>query len=129
MVNSLITSVPSSEALLDINDDGPFSRAQEKPPLLDAAVSVIGPSEDGGGVNFSNTGSRESGRLFSIPPPPVFSSRFSHAPPQPEQEKSLLDFGDFESPRAASLPKSTPLMRNKSGGGLSAQDLSFFEGF
>ena len=124
-----MTSVPSSKVLLDINDDGPFSRAQEKPRLLNSTVSVIGPSEDGSGVTFSNTRSRKSGGLFSIPPPPAFSSRTSRVPPRPEQEQSLLDFDDFESPRTASIPKPTPRTDDKSGVGLSAQDLSFFEGF
>ncbi|KAF9784995.1 hypothetical protein BJ322DRAFT_801842 [Thelephora terrestris] len=128
-VNSSITTPSSSKALLDINDDGPFSRAQEKSLPLNPAVSVIGPSEDGGGVSFSSTGSRGGGGFFSIPPPPGFTSRTSTAPPEPEQEQSLLDFGDFESPRTASIPKPTPPMGDKSGGGLSAQDLSFFEGF
>ena len=127
-VNSSLTTVPPSRALLDINNDGPFSRAQAKPRLLNASVSVIGPSEDGGGVSFSSAGSRKSGGLLSIPPPPDFSSRTTRAPPQPEQERSLLDFGDFESPRTASTSKPTSLVDNKSSGGLSAQDLSFFEG-
>lgn len=80
-------------------------------------------------MNFSNTESRESGGLFSIPPPPVSSSRARHELSQSQPDRSLLDFGDFESPRTTSIPKPTPLVDNKSRGGLSAQDLSFFEGF
>ena len=97
--------------------------------LLNATVSVIGPSEDGGGMKFSNTGPLESGGLFLIPPPPGFSSRTSRVLPQPEREQPLLDFGDFESPQTASMQKPTSLVDDSSNGGLSAQDLSFFEGF
>lgn len=79
-------------------------------------------------MSFSNAGSRESRGLFSLPPPPGSVPRYKSARPQPEQEQSLLDFGDFESPKTASLSKSTPPMAGKPGGGLSAQDLSFFEG-
>ena len=79
-------------------------------------------------MGFSNTGSRGNGGLFSLPPPPGSVPRHNPAPPQPEQERSLFEFGDFESPKTAQLPKPTPLITSKSGGGLSAQDLSFFEG-
>ncbi|KAF9648630.1 hypothetical protein BDM02DRAFT_3128930 [Thelephora ganbajun] len=129
MTNTPMTTISTSKVLLDMGEeDGPFSRAQERLRPFNATVSVIGPSEDGSGMNFSNRGSRGSGGLFALPPPPGSVSRSDSVPPQPEQEQSLLDFGDFELPRTASIPKPTPPMADKSGGGLSAYDLSFFEG-
>ena len=85
--------------------------------------------EDGGGVNFSNLGSWRSGGLASILPLLGFSSCTNRAPPQHEQEQLLLEFGDFESPQTASKLKPAPLVGGTPGGGLSAQYLSFFEGF
>lgn len=124
-----MTAANTSKALLDVGaEGGPFSRAQEKLRPPKATVSVIGPSGDGGGMNFSNVGFRGSGGLFSLPPPPGSVPRPNPTPPQPEREQSLLDFGDFESPKTASRPKPTLLTADDSGGGLSAQDLSFFEG-
>ena len=79
-------------------------------------------------MSFSNAGSRGSGGLFTLPPPPGSVTRRNLAPPQPVQEQSLLDFGDFELPKTAPLPKPGPVIAVKSEGGLSAQDLSFFEG-
>ena len=79
-------------------------------------------------MSFSNGESRGSGGLFSLPPPPGSVPRRNLVPPHPVQEQSLLDFGDFESPKIASLPKPTSLKAGKSGEGLTAQDLSFFEG-
>ena len=79
-------------------------------------------------MGFSNTRSQGNGGLFSLLPPPGSVSRYNPAPPQPGQEESLLEFGDFESPKTAQPPKPAPLVAGKSGGGLSAQDLSFFEG-
>ena len=127
--SSKINGSPNiSRALLDLGEeDGAFARAQGK-HQQPKTVSVIGPSEDGGGMSFSNVGSRGSGGLFALPPPPGSVTRRNLAPPRPEQEQSLLDFGDFESPKTASLPKPAPAVADKSKGGLSAQDLSFFEG-
>ena len=128
-INTPVSATDPSKALLGVGEeDGLFSRAQEKLQPLKSTVSVVGPSEDGGGMSFSNAGSRGNGGLFALPPPPGSVSRHNPVPLQPEQEQSLLDFGDFESPRTASLPKPTPLVASESGGGLSAQDLSFFEG-
>jgi hypothetical protein len=130
-INTPTTAGYSSRPLLDAGeDDGPFSRAQEKLRPSKAAVSVIGPSEDGGGMNFSDARSRGSGGLFALPPPPGSVSRSKPAPrQQPEQERSLLDFGDFESPKTVSMMKPTSLVvADETGAGLSAQDLSFFEG-
>ena len=127
-INTSVTAAGTSKALLDVGEvGGPFLRAQEKHRPL-KTVSVVGPSENGGGMSFSNTGARGNGGLFALPPPPGSVSRHNPAPPQPGQEQSLLEFGDFESPKTAQLSKPTPLMAGKSGGGLSAQDLSFFEG-
>ena len=129
MINTPATTVNKSKALLDIGEEGgPFSRAQGKLRPPKATVSVIGPSADGGGMSFSNAGSRGTGGLFSLPPPPGSISRPNPALPQTEQERSLLDFGDFESPATVPIPKPTLLVASESGGGLSAQDLSFFEG-
>jgi hypothetical protein len=127
-INGSITASSISKTLLDLGEeDGAFARAQGK-HQQPKAVSVIGPSEDGGGMRFSNVGSPESGGLFALPPPPGSVPRHNLAPPQPEQERSLLDFGDFESPKTAPSRKPTPAIADKSKGGLSAQDLSFFEG-
>lgn len=129
-INTPMTAARTSKPLLDVGgEDGPFSRAQEKLRPPKATISVIGPSEDGGGMNFSNGRPSGTGGLFSLPPPPSSVSRSNPAPPQLEQERSLLDFGDFESSNTSSMPKPTPLTGNGSGAGLSAQDLSFFEGF
>ena len=77
-------------------------------------------------MKFPHPGSRGSGGLFSLPPPPGYASRSNPAPPQLDQERSLLDFGDFESPKTTSIPEPVP-PADESGAGLSAQDLSFFE--
>ena len=62
----------TSKPLLDADeDDGPFSRAGEKLRSPEAVVSVIGPSEGGGGTNFPNVRSRGSGgcsRYRRVPP-------------------------------------------------------------
>jgi hypothetical protein len=62
----------TSKPLLDADeDDGPFSRAQEKLRSPKAVVSVIRPSENGGGTNFPNVRSRGSGgclRYRRLPP-------------------------------------------------------------
>lgn len=79
-------------------------------------------------MNFSNGRSQGIGGLFSLPPPPGSVPRSNHTPPQPQQEPSLLDFGDFESPKTVSISKPAPPVADESGAGLSAQDLSFFEG-
>lgn len=127
-INAPVTAVDNSKMLLDVGGGGGhFARAQGKHRPL-KMVSVVGPSENGGGVGFSNTRSQGNGGLFSLPPPPGSVSRHNPAPSQPRQEESLLEFGDFESPKTAQPPKPTPLVAGKSGGGLSAQDLSFFEG-
>ena len=128
-INTSTPAAHTSKALLDTGgEDGPFSRAQEKFRPSKSTVSVIGPSEDGGGMNFSNGRSQGSGGLFSLPPPPGSVPRSNHTPPQPQQEPSLLDFGDFESPKTVSISKPAPPVADESGAGLSAQDLSFFEG-
>ena len=130
MINTPATTAYASKPLLDVGGEGgPFSRAQGKLRPPKTTVSVIGPSENGGGMSFSNGRPLGNGGLFSLPPPPGSVSRSNPAPPQPEQERSLLDFGDFESPTTAPMPKPTPLAGDDSGAGLSAQDLSFFEGF
>ena len=129
--STINTPAYSSRALLDIGEtEGPFSRAQERLLSPKTTVSVVGPSEDGGGMSFPSAEPRGSGGFFSLPPPPGFVSRSSPAPPPREQERSLLDFGDFESPETASIPKQKRLLSvaDESGAGLSAQDLSFFEG-
>jgi len=79
-------------------------------------------------MSFPNAESRGGSGLFSLPPPPGFTSRSNPAPPRLEQERSLLDFGDFESPKTTSMQKPALLVADESGGGLSATDLSFFEG-
>ena len=128
-INASTTTAYHSKSLLDVGEEsGPFARAQEKLQPLKTTVSVIGPSEDGGGMSFNNAEPRGGLGLFSLPPPPGFTSRSNPAPPRLEQERSLLDFGDFESPKTASVPKPTLLVVDESGGGLSAMDLSFFEG-
>lgn len=78
---------------------------------LRAAVSPVGPSDTGGGLGFT------IGREKRNPTTP-----------------SLMDFGDFGS--SSSMMPAPSLSANKLvnsgkssvGGGLSAQDLSFFEG-
>jgi len=128
-INASMALAYNSKSLLDVGEEGgPFSRAQEKLRPPKTTVSVIGPSEDGGGMCFSNGESQGSLGLFSLPPPPGFASRSNPASSQLEKERSLLDFGDFESPSSAPIPKPTVLMTDESGAGLSAQDLSFFEG-
>ena len=76
-------------------------------------------------MSFNSGESRGNLGLFSLPPPPGFTSRSN---PAPEPERSLLDFGDFEAPKTDSLPKPALLVADDSGAGLSANDLSFFEG-
>jgi len=128
-INASTTTAHNSKSLLDVDEKGgPFSRAQEKLQPPKTTVSVIGPSEDGGGMSFPNVESRGGLGSFSLPPPPGFTSRSNPAPPRQEQERSLLDFGDFESPKTALAQKPASLVADKPGGGLSAMDLSFFEG-
>lgn len=86
-----------------------MTRASES---LRSVVSPVGPSATGGGLSFTNG----------------YGSVNQNA-----QTASLMDFGDFGSSASTIAPVVANKLTNggnssAGGGGLSAQDLSFFEG-
>ena len=120
IVNAMQSQSPSPPPLLSAPPPGPFSRRTLSPPPLPAAVISKAPP----------------GHLAPVPllPPPSGYRITPPLKPPPRQYSPestplalLVDSGKVKS---ANLPvqKATPPPPVKGTGGLSAQDLSFFEG-